>query len=174
LHPRILAFVLIVVAACADPATVPSNAPTVPIAGALPPASVQPTAVQTAPPTPAPSAVPPIVALTGEVAVTMTDAMRFAPDPITVKAGVPITFMVKNAGLTVHEFVVGTESEQADHAAEMAMGDMGHGHDNAISVQPGKKGTLTMTFTKAGDILVGCHEPGHYDAGMKATLSVVD
>jgi uncharacterized cupredoxin-like copper-binding protein len=54
------------------------------------------------------------------------------------------------------------------------MGDMAHGHDNAISVQPGKSRSLTMTFAEAGDILVGCHEPGHYDAGMKATLSVVD
>ena len=114
------------------------------------------------------------MALTGEIRVTMTDSMRFAPDPITVKAGAPITFIVNNAGLIVHEFVVGTEAEQADHAAEMAMGEMAHGHDNALSVEPGKTRSLTLTFAEAGSFLVGCHEPGHYDAGMKATLTVVD
>ena len=114
------------------------------------------------------------MALSGDVPVTMLDTMRFAPDPITVKAGVPITFIVRNAGLIIHEFVVGTEAEQADHGAQMATGGMAHGHDNALSVEPGKTSSLTMTFAKAGSIVIGCHEPGHYDAGMKATLTVVD
>jgi uncharacterized cupredoxin-like copper-binding protein len=100
--------------------------------------------------------------------------MRFAPDPLTVKAGEPVTFIVTNTGLIVHEFFVGTEAEQADHAEEMATGAMAHGHDSAVSVEPGKTSSLTMTFAKAGSILVGCHEPGHYNAGMKATLTVID
>ncbi len=134
----------------------PTPADSVPAASALPPPSVAPSEV----------------ALT-EVEVTMTDAMRFAPDPITVKAGEPITFNVRNAGLIVHEFVVGTEAEQADHAAAMANGEMTHRHDNAISVEPGKVSSLTMTFAEAGSLLVGCHEPGHYDAGMKTSLEIV-
>jgi uncharacterized cupredoxin-like copper-binding protein len=160
LHPRVLAVLLpvtIVVMACSSAAGGPPRTYT-PTVSAVASASVAPSAV----------------ALTGEVLVTMTDAMTFAPDPIRVKAGVPITFIVTNAGLIVHEFVIGTEAEQADHAAEMTTGGMGHGHDNAISVEPGGTGSLTMTFAAAGSIVVGCHEPGHYDAGMKATLDVVD
>ena len=49
--------------------------------------------------------------------------MRFAPDPITVKAGEEVTFVVTNEGLIVHEFFVGTADEQVDHAAEMAAGE---------------------------------------------------
>src|SRR6186997_2071675 len=129
-----------------------------------------------------PSATDPLVAseaptmddLVGEVAVTMTDAMRFQPGVLTVKAGEPITFVVRNAGVVVHEFFVGSVAEQVDHAAEMADGGISHGHDNALSVAPGQTGSLTMTFATAGSLLVGCHEPGHYEAGMAGTLTIVE
>lgn len=162
MRPGILALfapVAILVAACSSTAGVP-------------PSTFAPTSAPLASPTSA--VAPTAIALTGEVVVNMTDAMRFAPDPITVKAGEPITFIVTNAGQIIHEFFVGTETEQADHAAEMAMGAMTHGHANALRVDPGKTGSLTMTFAEPGTLLIGCHEPGHYDAGMKATLSVVD
>ena len=104
----------------------------------------------------------------------MTDAMRFEPAALTVKRGEPITFVVTNAGVVVHEFFVGTEAEQVDHAAEMAMTEMSHDHGNGISVDAGETRSLTMTFPEAGAQLVGCHEIGHYDAGMSGTLTVVD
>ena len=110
----------------------------------------------------------------GEITVTLSDAMRFTPDAITVQAGETVTFVVRNDGVAVHEFFVGTEEDQADHAAEMAMGAMSHGHDNALSLKAGERGSLTMTFPEAASLLIGCHEPGHYEAGMKATLTVVD
>lgn len=151
---------------------------------AAPPWTYGPTSAPTSSPTPAgslavasalasPRVAASAVALT-EVRVSMTDTMRFAPDPIIVKAGEPITFIVTNAGLIVHEFFVGTEPEQAEHAEEMAMGAMDHGHDNALRVEPGMTSSLTMTFAEAGSLLVGCHEPGHYDAGMWTVLKVVD
>lgn len=54
------------------------------------------------------------------------------------------------------------------------MGAMAHGHDNALSVPAGQTDTLTMTFDKAGVLQIGCHEPGHFEAGMLGTLTVVD
>ena len=112
--------------------------------------------------------------LSGEVEVVMSDTMRFTPDPIRVKAGHRITFVVSNEGLIPHEFYVGSEDEQVEHAAEMAAGAMAHGHDNALRLEAGEKGSLSMTFEEPATLLVGCHEPGHYEAGMKATLAVVD
>ena len=122
----------------------------------------------------APSVAPSAAPLAGEIEIVMSDAMRFAPDPITVKAGEEVTFVVKNEGIIVHEFVVGTKEEQSDHAAEMAEGGMSHGHDNVLSLKAGETGTLSMTFAEARSLLIGCHEPGHYEAGMKATLTVAD
>ena len=173
MNPRILVVlvpVAILVTACSNPAATPTwtYGPT----AAAVVASPAPTA--TVVPSVAASVAPSVAPLSGEVKVVLSDDMRFAPDPITVKAGEEITFVVENEGVIVHEFFVGTEDEQVDHAAEMAAGGMSHSHDNALSLKAGETGSLTMTFAKAGSLLIGCHEPGHYDAGMKATLNVVD
>lgn len=34
----------------------------------------------------------------------------------------------------------------------------------------GKTGTLTQTFAKSGTVILGCHQSGHYDSGMKTTI----
>lgn len=168
MHARVLTVlvpVALVLAACSGGAQAPTrtNTPSTSAAAvASPSATVAPTSQATSAP------------LSGEVQVVMSDAMRFAPDSITVRAGEEVTFVVTNEGVIVHEFFVGTEEEQLDHAAEMAAGGVSHGHDNALSVKAGETGTLTMTFAEAGSLLVGCHEPGHYGAGMKAILNVVD
>jgi hypothetical protein len=44
------------------------------------------------------------------VAVTLTDALRIEPAEMTVPVGVPVTFVVTNAGVIPHEFVVGDEA----------------------------------------------------------------
>ena len=66
----------------------------------------------------------------------MTDAMRFEPGAITVRRGEPTTFVVRNAGVIVHEFFVGNGEQQTDHAAEMTMTEMSHDHGTAsVSIQ---------------------------------------
>jgi uncharacterized cupredoxin-like copper-binding protein len=47
----------------------------------------------------------------------------------------------------------------------------GHG-DAGIKVEPGKTGELTHTFRKGESVVIGCHEPGHYAAGMKLAVAV--
>lgn len=162
----------ILVAACSSPAATPTLT-FGPSSG-----TPSPSPVAVASPSAAPSPVPSVGSsadvLTGEVPVTMTDAMRFEPASMTVKSGQPVTFVVRNAGLIVHEFFVGSEAGQIEHAAEMAMGGMSHGHDRALSVPAGQTDTFTMTFAEAGSLVVGCHQPGHYEAGMMGTLTVVD
>jgi Uncharacterized copper-binding protein len=41
-----------------------------------------------------------------------------------------------------------------------------------VTVDPGRTGEVIWRFTKAGKVDVGCLQPGHYDAGMKAVISV--
>jgi uncharacterized cupredoxin-like copper-binding protein len=53
-----------------------------------------------------------------------------------------------------------------------AMNAMHYDGDSGTSVQPGQTATLTHTFTTAGSTIIGCHEPGHYQAGMKLTVIV--
>ena len=107
------------------------------------------------------------------VVVRMTDDLRFDPASFTVRAGATVRFEVTNAGAMPHEFLVGDETAQAEYEAEMAEGH-GEGHDSAagVSVEPGETESFEYTFTTAGELLAGCHEPGHYDGGMRATITV--
>jgi uncharacterized cupredoxin-like copper-binding protein len=107
------------------------------------------------------------------IEVTLTDAMRIEPDPITVPAGVAVTYVVTNTGQIDHEFMLGDEAAQADHEMEMLEpGAMAHDHSYVILVKPGETRELVFTFGAPGQMLAGCHIPGHYPAGMKSTVAV--
>ena len=108
---------------------------------------------------------------TRTIDVVMTE---FAYDPasVTVKAGETVKFVFRNEGKILHDAFLGDEAAQAEHEQEMREGDKHHG-DDAIKVIPGKTGSLTHTFDKAGEaLIIGCHETGHYEAGMKMTVTV--
>lgn len=108
------------------------------------------------------------------VKVALQDALRFDPPTIDVRMGETITFEVVNEGQTTHEFVLGDASFQEDH--EMSMGRMGGSlppdEPNSLVLEPGETRTLAWTFTTAGEVLYGCHMPGHYAGGMAGTITV--
>jgi uncharacterized cupredoxin-like copper-binding protein len=104
--------------------------------------------------------------------IALTDELRMEPSSMTVPAGVPVTFVITNTGAIEHEFVLGDEEAQVEHEAEMAAGGMRHDEPDAVAVAPGQSKELTYTFAEPGETLAGCHFPGHYDAGMKATITV--
>ena len=107
------------------------------------------------------------------VVVTLTDALRIEPASMTVPVGVPVTFVVTNSGAIPHEFVVGDAASQDEHEATMqGMSTMSHDDPDAIGLAPGETKELTITFTEPGVLLAGCHIPGHYPAGMRATIKV--
>jgi uncharacterized cupredoxin-like copper-binding protein len=109
------------------------------------------------------------------IEVRMTDELRFDPDDITVTPGETIRFVVTNAGDTVHEFLIGDAAEQAEFEEEMAGGGMDHGTSSGVSVDPGQTEAFEYTFDETeAELLAGCHEPGHYDGGMVATITVGD
>jgi uncharacterized cupredoxin-like copper-binding protein len=56
--------------------------------------------------------------------------------------------------------------------AEMG-GDMPmHDEPNAFVQSPRETKDMTWHTTEGGKSLFGCHQPGHYAAGMKGTVSV--
>lgn len=114
------------------------------------------------------------------VEVRMTE-MAFAPASVAVRAGERVRFRFVNDGTVVHEAVLGDADYQADHEAAMrspattAAGDHGgHQHDaaDAVTVGPGATMELTWTAASSGTVLIGCHQPGHYAAGMVAEIRV--
>ena len=107
------------------------------------------------------------------VDVDMNDEMRFTPAELAVRQGDTIRFRVKNSGKVMHEMVLGTMTELKKHA-EMMRKHSGMAHDQPymVHVAPGKTGTMTWQFTKAGEFHYGCLVPGHLEAGMTGRVKV--
>jgi uncharacterized cupredoxin-like copper-binding protein len=95
---------------------------------------------------------------------------------------------VTNAGKLPHEFILGDRTTQLDHERQMQDGPSagGHGHAHgpaghatpgaggALTVPPGQTRRLTWTFEEPGIVLYGCHVLGHWAAGMKGTIVVLN
>lgn len=84
----------------------------------------------------------------------------FSPSEVPIVAGETITFAVTTMGPTVHEFMVG---EAADSDAAPDIADIGMMETKA----------LTHTFDGPGPFTFACHEPGHFEAGMRGVITVV-
>lgn len=108
------------------------------------------------------------------IEIATDDSLKFSPTSTSVKLGETITFRVTGAKAE-HDFTIGDEAAQTEHGD--AMKDGGHNMSmndeaNAIAVPPGEVVELTWIFSKAGSFRYGCHQPGHYEAGMFGTITV--
>jgi len=78
--------------------------------------------------------------------------------------GETITFAVTTMGPLAHEFMVGPAAAvAADQAGTPEIADIGMMDTK----------TLTYTFEGSGPYAFACHAPGHYEAGMRGTITVV-
>tara|TARA_R100000322_G_scaffold130283_1_gene86369 strand:- start:2238 stop:2777 length:540 start_codon:yes stop_codon:yes gene_type:complete len=120
----------------------------------------------------------------------------YEPEEISVDEGETVRFVVKNEGVLVHEFNIGTAETHAAHQDEMMMMvehgiiqgdtlnremmkmDMGNGqtmeHDdpNSVLLEPGKTAEIVWTFSESADLEFACNVPGHYAAGMVGEIEV--
>lgn len=120
---------------------------------------------------------------TRTIEVAMVD-MAFTPNQLDASPGETVTFVFRNDGTVRHEAVFGDLAEQEAHHAEMAemggshegtnMGSMPHDQMtelHSVVVEPGETVEVTHTF-EDGTTMIGCHEPGHWEAGMKMDIDV--
>ena len=110
--------------------------------------------------------------------VDMVD-IAFEPDILKIAEGETVRFVFTNRGKVAHDAFIGDAAAQADHEAEMRDADSGDAHgghgdkdDDAVTVEPGDTAELTYTFDGPGSVEIGCHQPGHYAAGMKVAVDV--
>ncbi|TDQ82330.1 putative cupredoxin-like copper-binding protein [Dongia mobilis] len=110
-------------------------------------------------------------------AVDENGEMRFVHEPLTIKQGDVVKFVVTNRGTMPHEFSVGDSPSQRAHALMMEkMPDMKHENDaTAITLEPGETKELIWAFTKPikGQIELACQMPGHYAGGMVTKVRMV-
>jgi uncharacterized cupredoxin-like copper-binding protein len=106
------------------------------------------------------------------VEIEMVDT-AFVPRTITVPSGEEITFELTNTGGSPHDAFIGDERAQA--AREQERGGAGTADEeegDGITVAPGETRTLTHTFDDGGTTIIGCHQPLHYEEGMKVDVTV--
>ena len=105
------------------------------------------------------------------------EGMRFIPDRIEVKQGELVAFVVTNPNDIGHEVFIGSEADQMAHRArhmavpsadQAGVPHMGYG----IFLPPHGTGVVSYRFDTSGAIMLGCHLPGHWEAGMKALVTV--
>ena len=101
------------------------------------------------------------------VVVEMSDEMRFSPEALVVRRNETVRFVVRNRGAVMHEMVIGTPEELAEHAALMKrFPDMEHDAPHMAHVKPGASGEIVWNFNRAGTFEFACLAPGHFEAGM--------
>lgn len=123
---------------------------------------------------------PPPAAPSTDLAVTGTNRLRFEPEAFTVPAGEEVTLTFAAQGAVEHDFVV----EDAADAGMAEGGDAAHdGHDDGhaaggdlhvAQADPGQTTTATFQIDEPGTYTGYCSVPGHRQAGMLATLTVVE
>lgn len=109
------------------------------------------------------------------IEITATDSLSFSPESVVVESGQIVTFRVTNGGAIPHDFTLGTQEMQDEHEAEMVemSGNMEmHDEPNMFSLEPGETKEMTWHFKDSGPIIFGCHQPGHYAAGMKGSVVI--
>jgi uncharacterized cupredoxin-like copper-binding protein len=98
------------------------------------------------------------------VRVIAGPSYTFSPSTITVAKGETVTFEVTSMGGLVHEFMVGpADAVAADTAGTPEAADIGMMQTKSV----------TATFDGSGPYAFACHATGHYEAGMRGTITVV-
>lgn len=121
-----------------------------------------------------PNAVPAFADGNPVIEVAMID-LAFDPTTVTVAVGQTVHLWFHNDGTVIHDAIVGDSIVQDEQAASMAANGAplsAAGAPETLILKPGESGSLTYTATASGTLLIGCHQPGHWEAGMKARLKV--
>jgi uncharacterized cupredoxin-like copper-binding protein len=103
------------------------------------------------------------------VPVQLSD-FTVTPGTTKLEAGKLYLFEVTNTGTTTHEFVLEPASAVDEPLAKVAYGAKLEAE--AEDIAPGQTADLLWTFPTAGPYQMACHVPGHFEAGMKATVTV--
>ncbi len=107
------------------------------------------------------------------IRMDMSDTMRFSPAVVQVKRGETLRFVLANKGKVMHEMVIGTRAELAEHAALMRkFPGMEHDEPYMAHVPPGASGDIVWQFNRAGEFDFACLIAGHFEAGMVGRIIV--
>ena len=120
----------------------------------------------------------------------------YIPSKFSVKKNQTIKFIVYNNGEFVHEFNIATKEMHLKHQPEMMRmveneillanridkkkmkelskkdHSMSHSHSNSVLLEPNQSGEIIWKFSTDANLEVACNVPGHYEAGMIASINL--
>jgi len=95
---------------------------------------------------------------------------HFSPSTVSVPAGRPITFVIRNEDPIDHEWIVG---DAALHDRHRTGTEPYHAsRPTEVSIDALQSRTTVVTFAKPGTYTFVCHLPGHEAYGMIGTVTV--
>jgi uncharacterized cupredoxin-like copper-binding protein len=101
------------------------------------------------------------------IVIRMDDHLEFVPSEVSVTPGETILFVLPNVGTAqTHEFQIGPADRVALDQVD------GQIVVEADKIEPLHIDYLTYTFGGVGPYAFACHEPGHYEAGMKGVIDL--
>jgi uncharacterized cupredoxin-like copper-binding protein len=108
-----------------------------------------------------------------QLTVTVGDSLSFDRPTLIVEAGRPVVVTVRNQSMTEHDFVI--PSMPAQDVVVRFEGGHSHGDGTAIVGHPQTKGEVRVQFTptEPGTYEFYCSLPGHREAGMTGTVTVL-
>jgi uncharacterized cupredoxin-like copper-binding protein len=112
-----------------------------------------------------------------EVQVTLTE-FGIKSSITEFDVGVPYRFVVTNAGLVEHEFMIMpplTQDQMGMHMNMTNLDKMALAMIEGADLQAGNSASFELTFTEptsAEALEFACHTPGHYEANMKLPIVV--
>jgi uncharacterized cupredoxin-like copper-binding protein len=101
------------------------------------------------------------------IVLRLDDHLEFVPSEVSVTPGETILFVLANVGADVtHEFQLGPADRVALDQVD------GQIVVEADQIEPLHVAYLNYTFGSVGPYAFACHEPGHYEAGMKGIIDL--
>lgn len=120
--------------------------------------------------TPTPTATATAASATHHLTVTATE-YRFAPAALKAKAG-KVQITLRNSGKMVHELVV-LKTHQSAGSLKVTNGRVSEKDSvGEVSETPAGKTKTSTLDLKPGAYVIVCNIPGHYQMGMRGTLTV--
>ncbi len=116
---------------------------------------------------------------TRTIEIDMRD-IAFDPAQVDVSLGETVRFVFANSGAVPHDAFIGDAAAQTDHEMQMQgadgadhMSESSGSGDDGVTVEPGGRGEIVHTFAAGEELIIGCHQPGHYDAGMRISINAL-
>jgi uncharacterized cupredoxin-like copper-binding protein len=113
--------------------------------------------------------------------VTLTaQTMTYVPATFEISAGAPVELTLDNQDTLEHDWsIIDIPVESVSEAEAVSAEHAAHMEESAVvpalhvAALPGETGHLTFTPTRSGTYEFYCTVPGHKDAGMVGTMTVL-